>query len=80
MGLLLSAEGDTESALSSFIEAEEIRSRLGEDSAIPLAITNQSMGRALFLQGRFDEAMEKYDKAEALAEQFAGTQSVVIAR
>ena len=79
MGNLTSAEGDLETALKYFEEAEDIRSRLGEDSAIPLAITNQGMGRALFLQHQYDEAMERYEKAELLAEQYAGTNSVVLA-
>ena len=79
MGNLSSAEGDPERALEYFEEAEDIRSRLGEDSAIPLAITNQGMGRAYFLQHKYDEALERYEKAELLAEQYAGKNSVVLA-
>lgn len=79
MGNLSSAEGDLETAVKYFEEAEDIRSRLGEDSAIPLAITNQGMGRALFLQHKYGEALERYEKAELLAEQYAGTNSVVLA-
>ena len=80
MGNLASADGDLETALKCFEEAEEIRARLGEDSAIPLAITYQGMGRALFLQQKYEEALERYEKAEALAVQYAGTGSVVLAR
>ena len=80
MGNLASAEGDYETAMRNFEEAEDIRSRLGEDSAIPLSITYLGMGRAMFLQQAYKEALKQYDKAENLAVQYAGRNSVVLAK
>ena len=51
MANLLSAEGCADEALSAFAEAEGIRSKLGDDGIIGLALTFLGIGRAHNLKG-----------------------------
>jgi tetratricopeptide (TPR) repeat protein len=79
MGNIESAEGNIDRALELFTEAEDIRSKLGEEVAISLAVTYLTRGRALYLKKEFEEAQENYTQAETIAIRFAGRNSITVA-
>ena len=80
LGNIECAEDNLNEALQLFTEAENIRTKLGEEGAIPLAITYLTKGRAHYLSGDFDEALENYGQAETIAVRFAGRNSIVVAK
>lgn len=60
------AEGSYELALEGFARAYEIRTNLGEELQLPLAITLIGRGRALLALGRYGEAAEANEEAQGL--------------
>ena len=80
MGNIECAEGNIKTALVLFTEAEDIRTKLGEEGAIPLTITYLTKGRAFYLLGDFDQALENYAQAETIAVRFAGRNSIIVAK
>ncbi|KAI9817882.1 MAG: hypothetical protein M1827_001001 [Pycnora praestabilis] len=66
MGNLEAAEGQLEQALEYFREAERIRIKLGDDSAVSLATTYMTIGRTHLLQKDFAEAAKHFERSETL--------------
>lgn len=65
-GNLESAEGNYESALAYFSKAKTIRVKLGKDAIVPLGVTHMTTARALFLLGKYEEAIAEYKNAERI--------------
>ena len=80
MGNIESAEGNIDTALEFFNEAEDIRVKLGDEGAIPLAVTYLTQGRAYYLKNDFEEALDRYNQAETIALRFAGRNSILLAK
>ncbi|KAJ8128009.1 hypothetical protein O1611_g5627 [Lasiodiplodia mahajangana] len=65
-GNLESGEGKYDSALKFFDRAKEIRLKLGKEAIVPLGVSHMTTGRAYFLKGMHDEALQHYKSAERI--------------
>ncbi|KAI1110909.1 hypothetical protein F5Y14DRAFT_335750 [Nemania sp. NC0429] len=65
-GNLESGEGKYDSALGFFDRAMKIRLKLGKEAIVPLGVSHMTTGRAYFLKGMHDEALQHYEKAEKI--------------
>ena len=80
MGNIESAEGRLDEALAYFTKAETIRVPLGEEVIVPLALTHLTTGRALFLQGHYEKARHRFEKAGEMFERKFGRDSHFMAQ
>jgi tetratricopeptide (TPR) repeat protein len=65
-GNLATAEGRLDEALVLYKKAEHTRLQAGTSAAMAIVLSHLCIGRVLFYQGMYADAMARYDKAEAL--------------
>ena len=63
LGNLASAQGRYEEALELIAQTEKVRVAAGQEAVISLGLTHMMTGRVFSLQGKYPEALDRYDMA-----------------
>ena len=79
LGNLASAQGRYEEALELLAKTETVRVAAGQEAVISLGLTHMMIGRVFSLQGKYSEALDRYDMAAEIFKLSLGPASQLMA-
>ena len=79
LGNLASAQGRYEEAMELLAQTERVRVAAGQEAVISLGLTHMMTGRVFSLQGKYSEALDKYDMAAEIFKLSLGPSSQLLA-